>query len=53
VPPVGLIAFALTLWSAHQINEAVAEDIKAVLMVDIFIPYPMALPIRAIHHEAR
>jgi len=24
-----------------------------VLMVDIFIPYPMALPIRAIHHEAR
>ena len=33
-----LIAFALPLWSAHQINEAVAEDIKAVLMVIIFIP---------------
>jgi hypothetical protein len=33
-----LIAFALPLWSAHQINEAVAEDIKAVLMVVIFIP---------------
>jgi hypothetical protein len=33
-----LIAFALPLWSARQINEAVAEDIKAVLMVVIFIP---------------
>ena len=33
-----LIAFALPLWSAHQINAAVAEDIKAVLMVVIFIP---------------
>jgi hypothetical protein len=33
-----LIAFALPLWSAHQINEAVAEDIKAVLMVVIFVP---------------
>jgi len=33
-----LIAFALPLWSAHQINEAVAEDIKVVLMVVIFIP---------------
>jgi hypothetical protein len=33
-----LIAFALPLWSAHQINDAVAEDIKAVLMVVIFIP---------------
>jgi len=32
-----LIAFALPLWSARQINEAVAEDIKAVLMVVIFI----------------
>jgi hypothetical protein len=33
-----LIAFALPLWSAHQINDATAEDIKAVLMVVIFIP---------------
>jgi len=33
-----LIAFALPLWSAHQITEAVAEDVKAVLMVVIFIP---------------
>lgn len=33
-----LVAFALPLWSAHQITEAVAEDIKAVLMVVIFIP---------------
>ena len=33
-----LIAFALPLWSAHQITAAVAEDIKAVLWVVIFIP---------------
>ena len=33
-----LLAFALPLWSAHQISAAVAEDIKAVLMVVIFIP---------------
>jgi hypothetical protein len=33
-----LVAFALPLWSAHQINAAVAEDIKAVGMVVIFIP---------------
>lgn len=33
-----LIAFALPLWSAHQISEATAEDIKSVLMVVIFIP---------------
>ena len=33
-----LIAFALPLWSAHQINDATAEDIKSVLMVVIFIP---------------
>jgi hypothetical protein len=33
-----LTAFALPLWSAHQISAAVAEDIKAVLMVVIFIP---------------
>ncbi len=33
-----LTAFALPLWSAHAINAATAEDIKAVLMVVIFIP---------------
>jgi hypothetical protein len=33
-----LIAFALPLWSAHQISAATAADIKAVLMVVIFIP---------------
>jgi len=33
-----LIAFALPLWSAHKIDAATAEDIKAVLMVVIFIP---------------
>jgi len=33
-----LIAFALPLWSAHQIDDAAAEDIKAVVMVVIFIP---------------
>jgi hypothetical protein len=33
-----LIAFALPLWSAHQINDATAEDIKAVLMVVILVP---------------
>lgn len=33
-----LIAFALPLWSAHQVNQATAEDIKAVLMVVILIP---------------
>jgi hypothetical protein len=33
-----LIAFALPLWSSHQINEAAAEDIKACLMVVIFLP---------------
>jgi hypothetical protein len=33
-----LIAFALPLWSAHQINTAAAEDIKACLMVVVFIP---------------
>jgi hypothetical protein len=33
-----LIAFALQLWSAHQINAAAVEDIKACLMVVIFIP---------------
>jgi hypothetical protein len=35
---VYLIAFALPLWSAHQINAAAAEDIQACLMVVIFIP---------------
>jgi len=33
-----LAAFALPLWSAQEINPAMAEDIKAVLMVVIFIP---------------
>src|SRR5260370_28844979 len=33
-----LVAFAFPLWSAHQITDAVAEDIRAVLMVVIFIP---------------
>jgi hypothetical protein len=33
-----LFAFALPLWSAHQITAAVAEDIQAVAMVVIFIP---------------
>jgi hypothetical protein len=33
-----LIAFALPLWSAHAIDAATAEDIKAVLVVVIFIP---------------
>ncbi len=33
-----LAAFALPLWSAHRINAPVAEDIKSVLMVVIFIP---------------
>ena len=34
-----LTAFALPLWSAHQITPVVAEDIKAVLMVVILIPF--------------
>src|SRR5215831_657936 len=33
-----LMAFYLPLWSAHEINDATAEDIKAVLMVVILIP---------------
>jgi hypothetical protein len=33
-----LTAFALPLWSAHQITAAAAEDIKACLMVVIFVP---------------
>jgi hypothetical protein len=33
-----LISFALPLWSAHQVNAAAAEDIKAVLMVVVFVP---------------
>lgn len=35
---VYLIAFALPLWSAHQVDAATAANIKAVLMVVIFIP---------------
>ncbi|MGA3131406.1 MAG: hypothetical protein ABSD59_11440 [Terracidiphilus sp.] len=33
-----LVDFALPLWRAHQIDDAVAADIQAVLMVVIFIP---------------
>lgn len=33
-----LVAFALPLWSAHQITAAVAEDIQACLMAAIFVP---------------
>ena len=33
-----LVAFALPLWSAHQINERAAADIQACLVVVIFIP---------------
>jgi hypothetical protein len=33
-----LVAFALPLWASHQITDAAAEDIKAVLMVVIFVP---------------
>lgn len=33
-----MIFFALPLWQAHQISEAVAEDIKSIAMVVIFIP---------------
>jgi hypothetical protein len=33
-----LLAFALPLWSAHQVTDAAAEDIRACLMVVIFIP---------------
>jgi hypothetical protein len=33
-----LLAFALPLSSAHQMNAAVAEDVNACLMVVIFIP---------------
>jgi hypothetical protein len=33
-----LVAFALPLWSAHQITDAAAQDIQACLMVIIFIP---------------
>src|SRR5262249_15567775 len=33
-----LLASAWAVWSAHQITAAVAEDIKAVAMVVIFVP---------------
>jgi len=33
-----LVAFALPLWRAHQIDAAVAADVQAVLMVVIFVP---------------
>lgn len=33
-----LLAFALPLWSAHQVTAAAADDIRACLMVVVFIP---------------
>ena len=33
-----MIFFALPLWSAHRINDAVAADIQSIAMVVIFIP---------------
>jgi hypothetical protein len=33
-----LLAFALPLWSAHQLTTAAVQDIQACLMVVIFIP---------------
>lgn len=33
-----LVAFALPVWSIHQITPAMAEDISACLMVVIFLP---------------
>jgi hypothetical protein len=33
-----LLAFALPLWSSHQVNAAAAADIQAVLVVVLFIP---------------
>ena len=33
-----LLAFALPLWTAHQVNASAAEDIRACLMVVILIP---------------
>lgn len=33
-----LVAFALPLWRAHQITDAVAADIRAVAMVIILVP---------------
>jgi len=41
-----LTAFALPLWLTHQITPGVAEDIKAVLMVIIFIPLIPLIPWR-------
>jgi hypothetical protein len=35
---VYLLAFALPLWTAHQVTAAAAQDIQACLMVVIFIP---------------
>jgi hypothetical protein len=33
-----LIAFALPLWRAHQMNEAVVADVSAVSLVVLFLP---------------
>lgn len=35
---IWLIFFALPLWRAHQITDAVAEDVKSIAMVVILIP---------------
>jgi hypothetical protein len=35
---VYLVAFALPMWRAPQVTEAMAEDIKACLMVVVFLP---------------
>jgi hypothetical protein len=35
---VFLVAFALPLWRAHQITDAMAADISAVLVAVIFLP---------------
>ena len=33
-----LLAFALPLWSAHQLTPAMVQDVQACIMVVIFIP---------------
>jgi hypothetical protein len=35
---VYLVAFALPLWLAHQVTVAAAADIRACLMVVVFVP---------------
>jgi hypothetical protein len=49
---IDLIAFALPLWSAHQVDAATAEGIQACLMRVIFIrANPVALRVRALHYR--